>query len=95
MSEIPSWAVCLSNYYVSVRVNRRNATLRRRYYRLIEVEKLRLAELGINQKKILAICRLLSNEKCVRGYHLKSCFDLAMVVSAADVQLVLNLSYYG
>lgn len=34
-----------------------------RYYRKVQKEKLRLAEMGIDQKKIAAVCRYLSNFK--------------------------------
>lgn len=55
---------------------KRNKTLRRAYCRKIAVEKLRLAERGINQDKIAAVCCYLINKECMRGYNLKSCRDL-------------------
>ena len=58
---LPKWAGRLSNYYVVIRVEGRNKTLRRRYYRLVEREKFRLAVLGIDQQQIIAVCRYLSS----------------------------------
>lgn len=58
---MPEWAGLLANYYVVLRVEGRNKTLRRRYYRLVEREKLRLAVLGIDQHQIKAACRYLSS----------------------------------
>jgi hypothetical protein len=58
--ELPQWSHTLKNHYVSIRVDGRNATVKRRHYRAVEKEKLRLAELGICQQQILACCRYLS-----------------------------------
>lgn len=58
--DLPLWSQHLRNHYVSIRVDSRNATIRRRHYRAVEKEKLRLAELGICQKQIIACCRYLS-----------------------------------
>lgn len=60
MSELPDWAGRLTNYYCIIRVERRNEALRRKYYRRVEKEKLRLAELGICQECIRLVCRYLS-----------------------------------
>ncbi len=61
LQRIPEWANNLANYYVAIRVDGRNRTLRRRYYRFVELEKLRLAMLGIDQQQIIAVCRYLSD----------------------------------
>lgn len=56
----PESANNLKNYYWYIRVEARDKAKRRRYYRLIYKEKLRLAELGVNQQYIEATCRYLS-----------------------------------
>lgn len=61
------WAQRLKNYYVVVRVHRRNQAMRRKYYRKIEREKLRLAEMDINQDLINAVCRYLATMNVVSG----------------------------
>lgn len=60
MSELPDWSGRLTNYYCVIRVEKRNKAIRRRYYRKVEKEKLRLAELGICQECIRITCRYLS-----------------------------------
>jgi hypothetical protein len=82
MFEFPEWSNNLSNYYVGLRVGKRNKALRRMYYRKIEKEKLRLAELNICQDCILKNCRYLASLKgssrcdaCVSGFRqLSLCF---------------------
>lgn len=61
--ELPEWASVLINLYWVIRVQGRIEAKRRRYYRKVEKEKLRLAEMGVDQKKIAAACRYLSNFK--------------------------------
>ena len=68
LQRIPDWANNLANYYVGIRVDGRNRTLRRRYYRFVELEKLRLAMLGIDQKQIIAACRYLSGLRKRNNY---------------------------
>ena len=58
--DLPEWSQNLRNHYVSIRVDSRNATVRRRHYRAVQQEKLRLVELGIDQQQIIACCRYLS-----------------------------------
>ena len=57
---LPPWTRYFCNYYCFIRVDGRNKTVRRRWYRRVEREKLRLACLGINQKQIKGICGYLS-----------------------------------
>lgn len=90
MYDIPNWAGNLTNLYCRLRVSKRNKALRRSYYRKIEKEKLRLAERGINQEKIKAICRYLINDDCVRCVNRKSCRDLIDFCSKPDIQLILH-----
>ncbi|UOF82924.1 hypothetical protein [Inoviridae sp.] len=61
--ELPEWANDLRNLYWVIRVEGRIESKRRRYYRKVEKEKLRLAELGVSQTKIAAVCRYLCNFK--------------------------------
>ncbi len=62
---LPDWSGKISNYYVVVRVEGRNKNIRRKYYRLIQKEKLRLAELGICQECIRLVCRFLSRKRLI------------------------------
>ena len=86
----PDWAGNLTRLYCCLRIDKRNKKMRRRYYREIAKEKLLLAECGINQEKIHAICRWLVNSNCVRGYLLKSCRDLEQTVMKPDIQMILT-----
>lgn len=61
--DLPEWATDLRHLYWVIRVEGRIEAKRRRYYRKVEKEKLRLAELGISQTKIAAVCRYLCNFK--------------------------------
>lgn len=70
-NRLPEWATTLTSHYVIIRVDARNQSRRRKHYRLIEKEKLRLAELGYCQECIKLVCRFLSR-KHLAG-ELKSC----------------------
>lgn len=59
--DLPDWSDNLRNLYWVIRVQGRIEKTRRKYYRKVEQEKLRLAEMGINQAQILAVCRYYSN----------------------------------
>lgn len=72
---LPDWSKRLQNYYVVLRVDGRNKTLRRRYYRAVELEKLRLAELGLCQLQIIGVCRYLSGFNKGSEQRLKQLFD--------------------
>ncbi|WP_159355650.1 hypothetical protein [Methylovorus glucosotrophus] len=67
---VPDWAHNLQNYYWFIRVEGRDKAKRRKFYRLIEKEKLRLAECYVNQELILAVCRYLATLKAVDGKKL-------------------------
>jgi len=60
---LPDWSSNLRHLYWVIRVEGRIEAKRRRYYRKVEKEKLRLAELGVSQIKIAAVCRYLCNFK--------------------------------
>lgn len=61
--ELPDWSENLRHIYWSIRNECRMEAKRRKFYRKAEKEKLRLAELGVSQIKIAAVCRYLSNFK--------------------------------
>lgn len=67
LTDLPEWASLLKNYYVVIRIENRNKTIVRRYYRLVSKEKYRLACLGIDQQQITAVCRYLASLK--HGYN--------------------------
>ncbi len=90
MYDLPKWSRLLTNYYCALRVSKHNKALNRAYYRKIAIEKLRLAETGINQEKIKAVCRFLVNVNCVRCSQLKSCHELSEVWAKPDLQLILQ-----
>ena len=84
MVDLPVWSQNLANYYVVIRVHGRNKAVRRRWYRKVEKEKLRLAELGIYQPHIIAVARYLASVRYTRCVQLnqmlveplcQSCFD--------------------
>lgn len=56
---MPPWSRMLANYYWHIRVEGRHKAKRRRYYRLVEKEKLRLAELGLETELINIMCKYL------------------------------------
>ena len=55
--DLPDWAGILISHYWRIRVEGRDKVKRRRYYRYVSKEKLRLAEMGIEQDLINAVCR--------------------------------------
>lgn len=61
--ELPEWAIDLKHLYWVIRVEGCIEAKRRRYYRKVEKEKLRLAEAGVSQIKIAAVCSYLCNFK--------------------------------
>lgn len=79
---LPDWSENLRHLYFRIRVEGRNQALRRRYYRKVEREKLRLAELGISQIKIAAVCRYLCNFKNAK--------TLKQVLIEPEIQLSLS-----
>lgn len=61
--QLPSWAMRLQTLYWVIRVEGRMPKKRRRYYRLVQKEKIRLAEMNICQHQIKAACLYLSNPR--------------------------------
>lgn len=65
--KIPLWAQTLNGYYWRIRTEARNKTTRRKFYRMVQKEKLRLAEAGICPHKINAVCKYLVSLKQVNA----------------------------
>lgn len=63
IASVPSWALNLKQSYFLIRVENRNKTLVRKYYRRIQKEKLKLVELGIDYAQINAVCKYLISLK--------------------------------
>jgi hypothetical protein len=61
LAHLPHWANVLHLPYWRIRVEGRNRALRRRCYRIIEKEKLKLVEQGIPVEHVNAVCRYLVN----------------------------------
>lgn len=66
-ADVPPWAATLNNYYWRIRVEGRNKSLRRKYYRLVRIEKLRLLELGVPLAQINVVCKYLVSLKQVNA----------------------------
>ena len=82
---LPEWANTLKHYYWFIRVEGKDLAKRRRYYRLIKREKLRLVEhLHLNQDLIEATCRYLS---C---FNKSSGRKLINLLNEKNIQLTLN-----
>ncbi len=90
MDDLPDWTNNLKPLYCRLRLSKHNKALRRRYYREIEKEKLRLAEKGVNQEKIRLACRFLCSFSCVRNYQCDSCKRILAFLIEPEVQLALD-----
>ena len=85
---VPDWAGRLSNLYCVIRLENRNKTIRRRYYRAVELEKLRLACIGIDQRQIIAVCRYLASLRNRRNGTIR----LANLMYEFSPQLVFDFT---
>ncbi len=65
--DVPDWARLLSNYYWRIRVDGRNKTIRRKYYRKVRAERLRLLESGIPLSHINVVCKYLVSLKQINA----------------------------
>jgi len=82
---LPEWSQRLRNYYWFIRVEERDKAKRRRYYRLIEKEKLRLVEEYLLDQEILeAVCRYLA------GFNRRSGDKVAHLLLEINPQLKLD-----
>jgi len=68
----PEWAGRLTGLYWFIRVEGRDKAKRRRYYRYVAKEKLRLAEQGIDQELIRRVCRYLAGLNPNNGQQMHS-----------------------
>lgn len=62
-ADLPQWAGVLHYPYWRIRVEGRNATLRRACYRAIGRERLRLVEAGIPIEHVNAVCKYLVSHR--------------------------------
>ncbi len=69
-ADVPLWGKDLMNLYWYVRVQGRDEAKRRRYYRYIKKERLRLVEDGICPHQIDALCKYLVSLKEVNARRL-------------------------
>lgn len=88
----PEWADTLRSHYWRIRVEGRDKVKKRRYYRYVTKEKLRLAELGIDQALIKAVCRYLVKLDVVSGNNMHQLVINAPVQLVFDFNTVKNLS---
>lgn len=79
---LPEWSDNLRNLYWHIRAQGRNDAMRMKYYRKVQKEKLRLAEMGVSQVKIAAVCRYLSN--------FKNSKNLRIILAEIEPQLAFN-----
>lgn len=80
--DLPEWSSDLRSLYWVIRVQGQSPAKRMMYYRKVQKEKLRLAELGVSQIKIAAVCRYLSNFRNAK--------TLRSILSEIDPQLAFN-----
>jgi hypothetical protein len=87
VTDVPKWASLLNNYYWRIRVEGRNKALRRKFYRLVRIEKLRLLESGVPLSQINAVCKYLVSLKQVNA-------DRMAIVFESDIQQ-LSFDFYN
>lgn len=68
---LPTWSYKLSNLYYIIRVEGRDTSKRRKAYRDIQKEKLRLVEAGIDVLDVVAVCKYLVSLKQINADRLK------------------------
>ncbi len=69
--EIPKWAGNLKFPYWMIRVEGRNQASRRRFYRALLRERLRLVEIGIPIEHVDAVCKYLVSHRQSNADNLK------------------------
>lgn len=84
LADLPAWASELSHLYFFVRVCCRNKTTRRKTYRLIRTEKLRLIELGYDAAQINAVCKYLVSLKQINADRLSVALQVKQIQLAFD-----------
>jgi len=75
----PEWANNLKNYYWHIRVEGRDKAKRRKYYRKIRMEKLRLVEAGLSENLVNAACRYLVSLNTTSGKRLAEILDSPVI----------------
>ena len=71
VTDLPKWANNLHYPYWVIRVENRNQAKRRRFYRAIEKEKIRLVESGIPIEYVNAVCKYLVSTRKVNAERLE------------------------
>ncbi len=82
--DVPAWANLLNNYYWRIRVEGRNKSLRRKYYRKVRAERLRLLESGVPLSHINVVCKYLVSLKQVNAER------MAIELQAESKQLAFD-----
>jgi len=85
--DVPLWADKLKQLYWVIRVERHSRVKRRRYYRYVLKEKLRLVEMGYDQELVNAICRYYCELSIVSGRRLEH------ILANPNPQKTLELIY--
>jgi len=85
--DVPDWSRLLSNYYWRIRNESRDKSKRRRYYRYIAKEKLRLVKSGIDQELVNAVCRYFASFNVITGRKLQK------LLMAQSPQLTFDFVY--
>lgn len=85
--DLPQWSRHLKTNYWIIRVEGRNATKKRRAYRAIEKERLRLVEAGIHVEHVDAVCKYLVSLKQVNADKLN------IILKSEPKQLRLQYLY--
>lgn len=67
LADVPKWASHLNNCYYRIRVEGPSMGLRRKYYRMVRVEKLRLLESGVEIELIYSVCKYLVSFKQINA----------------------------
>jgi hypothetical protein len=74
-ADLPSWANVLKGHYWVIRVEARNKAKKRKHYRMVRAEKLRLVESGVCVSEVNAVCKYLVSMKQVNADRLKATFS--------------------
>lgn len=84
--DLPDWSTKLRHFYWVIRVERHSRVKRRRYYRYVFKEKLRLVEMGYEQELVNAVCRYYCELSVV------SCRRLKDIMANPSPQMRLNFN---
>lgn len=84
IAPVPDWAINLKHYYFLIRVCCRNKTTRRKTYRKIRIERLRLTELGYETAQINAVCKYLVSLKQINADRLVIALQARQIQTSFD-----------